>query len=67
MSHRLGCRPDEHPRIGRRQLLQAGGLSLFGMTLGDLFASGAGRRGQKTAQQGEGGRVHLSVRRSIST
>lgn len=37
MNHRVGCRPEEHPRIGRRELLQVGGLGLFGATLGDLF------------------------------
>jgi hypothetical protein len=33
---RLGCQRDDHPRIGRRELLQVGGLSLFGMGLGHL-------------------------------
>jgi hypothetical protein len=37
MDHRSGCRRDDHPHIGRRELLQAGGLGLFGATLGDLF------------------------------
>ena len=35
-THRLGCRRDDHPQIGRRDLLQVGGLSLIGMGLGDL-------------------------------
>lgn len=36
-SHRAGCRTEDHPRIGRRDLLQVGGLGLFGMGLGDLL------------------------------
>src|SRR5687768_10970015 len=32
-----GCRPEDHPKIGRRQLLRAGGLSLFGAGLADLL------------------------------
>ena len=35
--HRIGCRRDDHPRIGRRDLLQVGGLSLFGTGLADLL------------------------------
>jgi hypothetical protein len=35
--HRSGCVTSDHPRIGRRQLLEAGGLSLFGIGLGDLL------------------------------
>src|SRR5262245_17828573 len=37
MQRRIDCRREDHPHIGRRELLQAGGLGLFGMTLGDLF------------------------------
>jgi uncharacterized protein (DUF1501 family) len=37
MHHRSGCRREDHPHIGRRELLQVGGLGLFGMTMGDLF------------------------------
>src|SRR5262245_26378973 len=37
MHHREGCRREDHPPIGRRELLQAGGLGLFGMSLADLF------------------------------
>ncbi|MCC6509232.1 MAG: DUF1501 domain-containing protein [Pirellulaceae bacterium] len=33
----VGCRTEDHPRIGRRDLLQIGGMSLFGMGLGDLL------------------------------
>lgn len=48
--HRWGCRNDEHPRLGRRDLLQVGGLSLVGMGLSDLLrleaqAAGANVRG----------------------
>ena len=35
--HRLGCQRADHPRMGRRELLQAGALSLFGTGLADLF------------------------------
>lgn len=35
--HRNGCSPQDHPRIGRRELLQVGGLGLFGMTMADLL------------------------------
>jgi hypothetical protein len=37
MHHRVGCCREEHALIGRRELLQVGGLGLFGMSLGDLF------------------------------
>ena len=29
--HRFGCHHDDHPRFGRRELLQAGGLGLLGV------------------------------------
>ncbi|HEY2894433.1 MAG TPA: DUF1501 domain-containing protein, partial [Pirellulales bacterium] len=35
--HRRGCIASEHPRIGRRQLLEAGGMSLLGFGLADLL------------------------------
>lgn len=35
--HRIGCERNDHPHIGRRELLQAGGMSLMGMGLGDLL------------------------------
>jgi hypothetical protein len=35
--NRLGCQRADHPRIGRRELLQVGALSLFGAGLADLF------------------------------
>lgn len=34
---RAGCCRSDHPQIGRRDLLQVGGLSLFGMGLADLL------------------------------
>jgi hypothetical protein len=37
MSRRHGCRREDHPHIGRRELLQAGGLGLFGVGLADLM------------------------------
>src|SRR5262245_22460837 len=33
---RSGCQRSDHPSIGRRELLQVGGLSLIGVGLGDL-------------------------------
>jgi hypothetical protein len=36
-AHRAGCLRGDHPPIGRRNLLQAGTLSLFGMGLADLL------------------------------
>jgi hypothetical protein len=35
--HRCGCRSEDHPQIGRRELLQIGGLSLLGAELADLL------------------------------
>ena len=35
--HRLGCQREDHPQIGRRQLLQVGGLGLLGAGLSDLL------------------------------
>ena len=35
--HREGCQRQEHPKIGRRELLQVGALSLFGSSLADLL------------------------------
>lgn len=35
--HRLGCRPEDHPKIGRRELLKVGSLTLFGAGLADLL------------------------------
>src|SRR3989454_547459 len=35
--HRLGCQHDDHPRIGRRELLQAGALGLLGVGMADLL------------------------------
>jgi hypothetical protein len=34
---RSGCQRDDHPSIGRRELLQVGGLSLLGTGLADLL------------------------------
>jgi hypothetical protein len=36
-ARRYGCTRGDHPKIGRRRLLQAGGLSLFGLSLSDLL------------------------------
>ena len=35
--HRYGCRYEDHPSIGRRHILQVGGMSLIGMGLSDLL------------------------------
>src|SRR5262245_61285663 len=35
--HRTGCERSDHPHIGRRELLQVGGLSLLGAGLSDLL------------------------------
>src|SRR6516164_3860238 len=34
---RFGCNREDHPRIGRRELLRVGSLSLFGTSLADLL------------------------------
>ena len=36
-AHRTGCRANEHPNLGRRSLIQAGGLALLGTGLEDLL------------------------------
>ena len=48
--HRAGCRREDHPAIGRRHLLQVGGLSLLGTGLADLLRleSHAAAAGQHT-------------------
>ena len=35
--HRFGCRHEDHPQIGRRELLQVGGMGLVGIGLADLL------------------------------
>jgi Protein of unknown function (DUF1501) len=35
--NRFGCRAEDHPQLGRRSLLQVGGMGLIGMGLGDLL------------------------------
>jgi len=40
-NHRTGCTPRDHARIGRRRLLEAGGLSLLGLGLSDLLKAEA--------------------------
>ena len=37
MHSQPGCRPGDHPLIGRRQLLQVGGLGLIGAGMSDLL------------------------------
>jgi hypothetical protein len=51
--HRQGCRRNDHPHIGRRDLLQAGTMSLFGLGLGDLLrleAQAAPERARRPAK-----------------
>lgn len=36
-ARRNGCRPEDHPRLGRRALLQVGGVGLLGFGLADLL------------------------------
>src|SRR5438552_5502153 len=35
--HRIGCQPEDHPAIGRRELLQVGALGLMGTGLAELL------------------------------
>jgi len=35
--HRQGCRREDHPQVGRRDLLQVGSMGLVGMGLSDLL------------------------------
>jgi hypothetical protein len=35
--HPPGCTPSDHPHLGRRTLVQAGGMSLLGTGLADLL------------------------------
>ena len=37
MNHRRGCNHADHPRLGRRELLQVGGMGLLGTSLADLL------------------------------
>ena len=37
MSNHIGCNTSDHALIGRRELLQAGGLSMLGMGMSDLL------------------------------
>ncbi|HUQ72546.1 MAG TPA: DUF1501 domain-containing protein [Planctomycetaceae bacterium] len=47
--HRKGCPREDHPRVGRRALLQAGGLSLVGIGLSDLLRLEAQARDETNA------------------
>ncbi|MBM4076017.1 MAG: DUF1501 domain-containing protein, partial [Planctomycetes bacterium] len=49
----IGCRTEDHPRLGRRSLLQVGGLSLIGTGLTHLTrleADAASQNGQSTSR-----------------
>ncbi len=50
--HRWGCKPEDHPQIGRRELLQIGGISLLGATLGDLSRLEASEQNRSGAVNG---------------
>lgn len=56
-SRRNGCRNEDHPQIGRRDLLQVGGMSLFGMGLADLL--------RLEAQAAETGGVRTGKAKSV--
>lgn len=50
--HRAGCRHEDHPRLGRRELLQVGGLSLFGTGLADLLRLESHAAAARVSRQG---------------
>ena len=52
MDRPIGCRTEDHPQVGRRELLQVGGLSLVGMGLGDLLRLEAQAAGSASVQAG---------------
>lgn len=54
--HRAGCCRAEHPDIGRRRLLEAGGLSLLGLGMSDLLRAEA-----HAATRTSGGRARSVV------
>ncbi|MBI2826761.1 MAG: DUF1501 domain-containing protein [Planctomycetia bacterium] len=57
--HRHGCQREDHPLIGRRELLQVGGMSLFGAGLSDLLrleAQAAAARGERAGEGGQDAR-----------
>jgi hypothetical protein len=55
--HRTGCQRSDHPHIGRRELLQVGGLGLIGTELADLL--------RLESQAAEGGANVRAPARSI--
>lgn len=52
MKSQPGCRPADHPAIGRRQLLQVGGIGLLGTGLADLLRLEAQAVGRPTNAPG---------------
>lgn len=50
MMHRLGCHRDDHPHIGRRELIQGGGVGLLGLALPDLLRLEAHAVSRRTAR-----------------
>jgi hypothetical protein len=59
--HREGCRRGDHPAVGRRELLQVGGLSLLGMGLSDLLRLEAQASGGRKPPDASGGRARSVV------
>ena len=51
--HINGCNAQDHPRIGRRELLQAGSLSLLGTSLADLLRIEADAAAGPTPRKGK--------------
>lgn len=56
-STRSGCRCDDHPRVGRRDLLRVGGMGLVGMGLADLL--------RLEAQAAPGGQTRSATAKAV--
>ena len=67
--HRHGCQRADHPNIGRRRLLQVGGMALFGTSMADLLRLEA-QKGRTPARgstaPGEIGRLHFPIGRPLA-
>lgn len=60
-THRSGCCRADHPHVGRRDLLQIGGMSLVGMGLGDLLRMEAQAATKNTFAPGAPGKAKSVV------